>query len=95
MAILIKICAKEWISLNSSQKRGFEKKAEIDKKRFKKQLIKDFEKLWYYKSNYKAEKSPKTDKESKEEKEEKVSIKKKKRSSSFNKKNQKGINVKV
>ena len=76
---LIKIAAKEWQSEDGVSQAKYEKKAEADKKRFKKQL-KDFETLGYYKANYRAER--KTKEEDSEEEEEKVTKKKKRSSSS-------------
>ena len=76
---LIKIAAKEWQSEDGVSQGKYEKKAEYDKKRFKKQL-KDFETLGYYKANYRAEK--KTKDEDSEDEEEKKSKKKKRSSSS-------------
>jgi len=76
---LIKIAAKEWQSEDGVSQAKYEKKAEADKKRFKKQL-KDFETLGYYKKNYRAER--KTKEEDSEEEEEKVTKKKKRSSSS-------------
>ena len=78
---LIKIAAKEWQSEDGVSQAKYEKKAEYDKKRFKKQL-KDFETLGYYKANYRAERKTK-DEESEDEEEKKT--KKKKRSSSSKK----------
>ena len=87
VAKLLKICAKEWISEDGVSQAKYEKKAEYDKKRFKKQL-KDFETLGYYKENYRAERKPKVEEESEDEEEEKRT-KKKKRSSSSSKKSTK------
>ena len=60
----------------------YERKAEMDKKRFKKQL-KDFETLGYYKKNQRVEKTTTKDEDESEEEERKT--KKKKRSSSSKK----------
>ena len=84
---LIKIAAKEWQSEDGVSQAKYERKAEMDKKRFKKQL-KDFETLGYYKENYRAERKPKVEEESEDEEEEKRT-KKKKRSSSSSKKSTK------
>ena len=83
---LIKICAKEWTSEDGVSQAKYEKKAEYDKKRFKKQL-KDFETLGYYKANYRAERKTKDEEESEDEEEN--TTKKKKRSSSSSKKSTK------
>ena len=81
MPKLIKIAAKEWQSEDGVSQAKYEKKAEYDKKRFKKQL-KDFETLGYYKVNYRAERNTKAE-ESEDEEEKRT--KKKKRSSSSKK----------
>ena len=81
MPKLIKIAAKEWQSEDGVSQAKYEKKAEYDKKRFKKQL-KDFETLGYYKANYRAERNTKAE-ESEDEEEKRT--KKKKRSSSSKK----------
>jgi hypothetical protein len=52
---LLKKIAKEWKSEDGVSQSKYEKKAEVDKMRFKKQL-KDFENLGYYKKNYRAPK---------------------------------------
>ena len=52
---LLKQIAKEWKSEDGVSQSRYEKKAEVDKMRFKKQL-KDFENLGYYKKNYRAPK---------------------------------------
>ena len=83
---LLKMAAKEWQSEDGVSQAKYEKKAEKDKKRFKKQL-KDFETLGYYKSNYRAEKTTKDEDEEDEEEEKKT--KKKKRSSSTSRKSTK------
>jgi hypothetical protein len=80
MAKLLKIAAKEWTSEDGVSQKKYEKKAELDKKRFKKQL-KDFETLGYYKKNYRAERTTKED-DSDEEEEEKTTKRKKRSSSS-------------
>ena len=79
---LLKICAKEWTSEDGVSQSKYEKKAEYDKKRFKKQL-KDFETLGYYKKNQRVEKTTTKDEDESEEEERKT--KKKKRSSSSKK----------
>ena len=81
MAKLLKIAAKEWTSEDGVSQKKYEKKAEQDKKRFKKQL-KDFETLGYYKKNYRAER---TTKEDDSDEEEEKTTKRKKRSSSSKK----------
>ena len=81
MAKLLKIAAKEWTSEDGVSQKKYEKKAELDKKRFKKQL-KDFETLGYYKKNYRAER---TTKEDDSDEEEEKTTKRKKRSSSSKK----------
>ena len=78
---LIKIAAKEWQSEDGVSQAKYERKAEQDKKRFKKQL-KDFETLGYYKMNVRVEKTPKDEDESEEEEKR---TKKKKRSTSSKK----------
>ena len=86
---LLKICAKEWTSEDGVSQSKYEKKAEYDKKRFKKQL-KDFETLGYYKANYRAERKTKVEDESEEEEEEeRKTTKRKRRSSSSSKKSTK------
>ena len=50
---LLKKIAKEWKSEDGVSQSKYEKKAEVEKMRFKKQL-KDFENLGYYKKNYRA-----------------------------------------
>jgi hypothetical protein len=80
VAKLLKMAAKEWTSEDGVSQRKYEKKAEQDKKRFKKQL-KDFETLGYYKKNYRAERTTKED-DSDEEEEEKTTKRKKRSSSS-------------
>ena len=52
---LLRQIAKEWKAEDGVSQRKYEKKAEVDKMRFKKQL-KDFENLGYYKKNYRAPK---------------------------------------
>ena len=52
---LLRQIAKEWNSEDGVSQRKYEKKAELDKMRYKKQL-KDFENLGYYKKNYRAPK---------------------------------------
>ena len=52
---LLKQVAKEWKSEDGVSQSKYEKKAEVEKMRFKKQL-KDFENLGYYKKNYRAPK---------------------------------------
>ena len=79
---LIKIAAKEWQSEDGVSQAKYERKAEMDKKRFKKQL-KDFETLGYYKKNQRVEKTTTKDEDESEEEERKT--KKKKRSSSSKK----------
>ena len=54
-AKLLKQIAKEWRAEDGVSQSKYEKKAEVDKMRFKKQL-KDFENLGYYKKNYRAPK---------------------------------------
>ena len=61
---LIKQIAKEWQKEDGVSQKKYEKKAEVDKKRFKTQL-RDFEKLGYYKKNYRAERSTSDNKSSK------------------------------
>ena len=85
---LIKIAAKEWQSEDGVSQAKYERKAEMDKKRFKKQL-KDFETLGYYKANYRAERKTKVEDESEEEEEERKTTKRKRRSSSSSKKSTK------
>ena len=53
---LLKQVAKEWKTEDGVSQSKYEKKAELDKMRFKKQL-KDFENLGYYKKNYRAPRS--------------------------------------
>ncbi len=53
---LLKQIAKEWKTEDGVSQNKYEKKAEMDKRRFKKQL-KDFENLGYYKKNYRAPRS--------------------------------------
>ena len=85
VAKLLKMAAKEWTSEDGVSQRKYEKKAEQDKKRFKKQL-KDFETLGYYKKNYRAERTKKEeDDDDDEEEEEEKTTKRKKRSSSSKK----------
>ena len=86
MTDLIKIVAKEWQSEEGVSQAKYEKKAEQDKRRFKKQL-KDFETLGYYKKNTRVEKTPKEEDESEEEEEKRT--KKKKRSASSKKSSKK------
>ena len=83
---LLKMAAKEWQSEDGVSQAKYEKKAEKDKKRFKKQL-KDFETLGYYKSNYRAEKTTEGDDD--EEEEEKKTTKRKKRTTSTSRKSSK------
>ena len=52
---LLKQIAKEWKAEDGVSQRRYEKKAEVDKMRYKKQM-KDFENLGYYKKNYRAPK---------------------------------------
>ena len=85
VAKLLKMAAKEWTSEDGVSQRKYEKKAEQDKKRFKKQL-KDFETLGYYKKNYRAERTKKEeDDDDDEEEEEEKTTKRKKRSASSKK----------
>lgn len=79
---LVKIAAREWTSEDGVSQAKYEKKAESDKKRFKKQL-KDFETLGYYKKNYRGERT--TQKEEDSDEEEEKTTKRKKRSSSSKK----------
>lgn len=91
---LLKIAAKEWQKEDGVSQAKYEKKADYDKKRFKKQL-KDFETLGYYKKNYRAEKSENKSKRTRDEDESETEseverkTKKKKRSSSSSKKGSK------
>ena len=78
---LIKIAAKEWQSEDGVSQAKYEKKADQDKRRFKKQL-KEFETLGYYKKNTRVEKTPKDEDESEEEEKK---TKKKRRSTSSKK----------
>ena len=85
-AKLLKIVAKEWKEEDGVSQSQYEKKAERDKKRFKRQL-KEFEKLGYYKNNSRGERTKKDeeDDEDEDEDEEENSKRrsmKKKRSSS-------------
>ena len=84
VAKLLKMAAKEWTSEDGVSQRKYEKKAEQDKKRFKKQL-KDFETLGYYKKNYRAERTKKEEDDDDEKEEEEKTTKRKKRSSSSKK----------
>ena len=88
VAKLLQKAAEEWTSGEGVSQSKYEKKAEADKKRFKKQL-KDFETLGYYKKNYRAERTTKekdeSEEEDEEEEEEEKRTKRKKRSSSSKK----------
>ncbi len=64
---LLKQIAKEWKEEDGVSQRKYEKKAEVDKMRFKKQL-KDFESLGYYKKNYRAPRNSSTSAKSKKSK---------------------------
>ena len=81
VAKLLKMAAKEWTSEDGVSQRKYEKKAEYDKKRFKKQL-KEFETLGYYKKNYRAERTKKEEDDDDEEEEEKTTKRKKRSASS-------------
>ena len=93
---LLRKVAKEWQKEEGVSQAKYEKKAEYDKKRFKKQL-RDFETLGYYKKNYRAEKSQTKSKRSKDEDESEVEeseeeerkTKKKRRSTSTSRKSSK------
>ena len=94
---LLRQIAKEWQEEKDLDQSMYNKEAEKDKKRFKKQL-KDFETLGYYKKNYRAERGEKAETKTKrtkeeesesEEEEEEKRTKKKKRSSSTSRKGSK------
>lgn len=82
---LIKQIAKEWQKEDGVSQKKYEKKAEVDKKRFKTQL-RDFEKLGYYKKNYRAERSTSDNKSSKSTKSRSKSRSKSRKSKSRKKK---------
>ena len=86
---LLRKVAREWKEEDGVSQSKYEKKAEQDKKRFIKQL-KDFEKLGYYKKNYRAERTKKEEDDDEDEEEEKPKRRmKKKRSKSSDKKSNK------
>ena len=78
---LIRLAAKEWQSQEGVSQKAYERKAEQDKKRFKRQL-KEFEAKGYYRTVYRAERTKDEEDESEEEEEEKRTKKKRRSTSS-------------
>lgn len=78
---LIRLAAKEWQSEEGVSQKAYERKAEQDKKRFKRQL-KEFEAKGYYRTVYRAERTKDEEDESEEEEEEKRTKKKRRSTSS-------------